>query len=158
MIIFGIDPGINAVGYGIIKLNDYNNISYLKSGIIRTSVVDLLHVRLGIITCQIEELLSQFKPDLVGMEEVFINRNAASSIKLSHARGAIMGVIGRNAHNFKELSPNKIKQILTGNGHADKTQVAYMVKLLIKGINKEVIKDESDALAIAYALSIQTNY
>ena len=152
MIILGIDPGINVVGYGIIKVEDYNNINYLDGGIIKTSVADPLHNRLGAIAIKIEELIDNFNPTIVGLEEVFVNNNIASSMKLCYARGAIMSILGKNNCNLFEIAPNKMKKILTGNGHADKMQVSYMVRLLIKGIKGAITSDQSDALAIAYAV------
>jgi crossover junction endodeoxyribonuclease RuvC len=157
MIILGIDPGINNVGYGLIEFNNYNNINYIESGVIKTTVDDPLHFRLKIIVEKIENIISRFAPDIIGMEEVFINKNAASSIKLCHARGAIMSVIGKSNVIFEEISPNLVKKTLTGNGHADKIQILYMIKMVIKNINNNITKDEGDALATAYALSINRN-
>lgn len=158
MIILGIDPGINNVGYGIIKTYDYNSINYMTSGLIKTSASDPLHRRLAIIAKKIDEVISHFKPDAIGMEEVFINKNALSSIKLCHARGAIMSVIGACGSPFMEISPNSVKKTLTGNGHADKSQMLYMIKLVIKNIKEVITFDESDALAVAYCLSVNKIY
>lgn len=155
MIILGIDPSINNVGYGIIKLNSYNSINYLASGVIKTTNCDLLHIRLAIIVKGIEELIAKYNPLAIGMEEVFINTNAQSSIKLCHARGAIMSVIGKENMIFKEFAPNKIKKILTGSGHADKLQMIHMIKLVVKNVAASITNDEADALAVAYAVSIE---
>jgi crossover junction endodeoxyribonuclease RuvC len=154
MIILGIDPGINSVGYGLIKCNTYNNINYIESGLIKTSADDPLHIRLGIIVRRIEEIILEFNPQAIGMEEVFINKNALSSIKLCHARGAIMSVIGKKNTLFEEMSPTKVKKTLTGNGHADKMQILYMIKMVVKNVKDNITKDEGDALAVAYSLSI----
>ena len=157
MIILGIDPGINKVGYGIIKLHSNNNIKYLHSSVIKTNAADSLHIRLGIIVREMENVLLEFNPNAIGMEEVFINKNALSSMKLCHARGAIMSIIGKSNIFFEELASTRIKKILTGNGHADKTQVLYMIKMLVHGIKEGITNDESDALAVAYSISLSEN-
>jgi len=158
MVILGIDPGINSVGYGVIKVHDHNNIHYITSGLIKTSADSPLYIRLSIIAEKVKDIIEQYKPDLIGMEEVFINQNALSSIKLCHARGAIMSVIGIAGCPLKEMSPNSIKKTVTGNGHADKSQILYMIKLVIKNIKDGINHDESDALAVAYYLSINKSY
>ncbi|MGV2432376.1 MAG UNVERIFIED_CONTAM: crossover junction endodeoxyribonuclease RuvC [Rickettsiaceae bacterium] len=84
------------------------------------------------------------------MEEVFINMNAASSIKLCHARGTIMAVIGKHMIKLVEFAPNKIRKTIAGNGRADKTQIAYMIKECIMPSAHSLKPDESDALAAAY--------
>jgi crossover junction endodeoxyribonuclease RuvC len=155
MIILGIDPGVNNVGYGIVKFNSPGNINYIFSGLIRTCSKNLLHQRLGIITKKVQEIIIQFTPNAIGMEKVFINSNALSSMKLSHARGAIMSVIGNTDIYFEEVAPNTAKKTLTGYGHADKMQVMYMITKTINNINGKISQDESDALAIAYALSFK---
>ena len=158
MVILGIDPGINSVGYGIIKVQDHNNIHYMTSGLIKTTINDPLQTRLAIIAKKVEEIIAQFSPNAIGMEEVFINKNPVSSIKLCHARGAIMSVIGKAGCTFVEMSPNSVKKIVTGSGHADKSQILYMVKLIIKNVKDGITHDESDALAVAYSLSINKMY
>jgi crossover junction endodeoxyribonuclease RuvC len=154
MIILGIDPGIDNVGYGIVKFNNYSSIDYIASGLIKTHSDNFLHQRLGIIAQAIEEIITQFTPKAIGMEKVFINKNALSSMKLSHARGAIMSVIGKTNIYFEEVAPNTAKKILTGHGHADKNQVMYMITKIVSNIKNKITHDESDALAIAYALSV----
>ncbi|AVP87913.1 hypothetical protein phytr_9850 [Candidatus Phycorickettsia trachydisci] len=154
MIILGIDPGINNVGYGVIRFNNYSNIDYIASGLIKTKPSEPLYMRLSHIISGVEGIINDFKPNLIGMEEVFINKNAASSIKLCHARGAIMSVIGKLGCNFSEISPNSVKKTVTGSGHADKNQVFYMIKIILKQSQLKISPDESDALAVAFAVGV----
>ncbi len=157
MIILGIDPGVNNVGYGLVKCSSPGNISYISSGLIKTSSEDFLHQRLGIISKAIQEIITQFAPNAIGMEKVFINKNALSSMKLSHARGAIMSVIGQTDICFAEVAPNTAKKTLTGHGHADKAQVMYMITKTVSNLKSKISQDESDAFSIAYALSFQVS-
>jgi len=158
MIILGIDPGINSVGYGVIYFHNHNSIDYLASGLVKTSTFKPLHFRLAIIIHQIEEIINNFKPNLIGMEEVFVNNNVFSSIKLCHARGAIMSVIGKLNYPLKEMSPNLVKKTITGIGHSDKNQVLSMVKLTLKNPELKISLDESDALAVACTAGIFYKY
>jgi len=148
MIILGIDPAIAHIGWGVIFCSS-NSIKYIGSGVIDTDPADELHLRLALISQKIEEVIKTFKPDVAAMEEVFINKNALSSLKLSHARGAIMAVIGRANISLAEFAPNKVKKTLVGNGHAEKEQVVHMINLLLP--TAKITKfDEADALAVAY--------
>ena len=98
----------------------------------------------------IDKIIELYKPDLISMEETFININAGSSLKLGYVRGALMAVIGRSTLPFYEYAPNKIKKSIVGVGHADKEQVKHMVQTIISGSNSDMSFDESDALAAAY--------
>jgi crossover junction endodeoxyribonuclease RuvC len=152
MIILGIDPAINNTGYGVIAIKD-GAMAYIDSGTIKTTPSQPLYLRLALIAKKMEEIIDKFTPCAIGMEEVFVNKNVESSIKLCHARGAIMATIGKYDVKFIEMSPSHIKKVLTGNGNADKIQVSYMIRLIIKNIRVNISHDESDALAVAYALS-----
>jgi crossover junction endodeoxyribonuclease RuvC len=148
MIILGIDPAISHIGWGVISSSG-NSIKYLGSGVIDTNAKDTLPTRLAIISRQIDEVIENFKPHCAAMEEVFINKNPLSSLKLSHARGAIMAVIGRHNLDLAEFAPNRVKKSLVGNGHAEKTQVLHMINLLLPTAKIQKF-DEADALAVAY--------
>ena len=152
MIILGIDPAITHVGWGVIATQG-NSIKYIASGVIDTNPKDSLPSRLAIISCTIEEIIEIHKPQAAAMEEVFINKNALSSLKLSHARGAIMAAIGRHGIELSEFAPNKVKKTLVGNGHAEKEQVVHMINLLLPTA-KITRFDEADALAVAYTCSV----
>ena len=148
MIILGLDPALTTTGWGVIKASG-SSISYIASGTVVTKPDEEMAVRLAKIIAEIERIILEFKPQVAAMEEVFVNMNAASSLKLAHARGAIMSVVGKHNIPLKEFAPNKIKKTIVGSGKADKTQVIYMVNLLMP--NAKVTKpDEADAIAAAY--------
>jgi len=149
MIILGIDPALTKTGYGVIDTSN-SSINYIASGTILTQSTDNLETRLGFLASEIERIIRTYNPNIVAMEEVFININAKSSIKLCHARGAIMSAIGQSGLVLKEFSPTKIKKTISGAGKADKSQIIYMVRMIMP---KADIKseDEADALAAAYA-------
>ena len=148
MIILGLDPALTTTGWGIIKASG-SSITYIASGTIVTKPDEEMATRLAKISLEIDRLILEFQPQIASMEEVFVNMNAASSLKLAHARGAIMSVVGRHNIPLKEFAPNKIKKTLVGVGRAEKEQVIYMVNLLMP--NAKITKaDEADAIAAAY--------
>lgn len=148
MRILGIDPGLNKTGWGIIEAEG-SKITFISSGSIKTNAKDSLAKRLGEIVSELSKVIEQNNPDKCSLEEVFVNLNALSSIKLCHARGAIMSVIGSKNIPLREFAPNKIKKTISGAGKADKSQIIYMVNMIISGAKIED-PDEADALAAAY--------
>jgi crossover junction endodeoxyribonuclease RuvC len=149
MIVLGIDPALASLGWGIIS-EEGSRLKYISSGTIKTLPSQLITQRLAAITFKLEEIITLYKPDIIAMEETFINSNAVSSLKLGFVRGAIMAMVGRNNLNFTEFKPNMIKKTVVGVGHAEKTQVMHMIKILLSGGSEVKSFDESDALAIAY--------
>lgn len=148
MIILGIDPSLTSLGWGIIEAK--NSIRYLDSGTINTKPTEAIHKRLAIINSTINKKIIEYQPNIIGMEETFINKNSASSLKLGYARGAVMALIGGYDIIFQEFTPNVIKKSLTGYGHADKNQILQMIKLLMSSSSGITNFDEADALAVAY--------
>lgn len=149
MVILGIDPALISLGWGVIY-EDGSRLKYLASGIIKTSSAELMQDRLAHITFALEEIIENYKPDIIALEETFINSNAVSSLKLGYVRGAIMALIGRNRQKLIELKPNVIKKTVTGVGHAEKNQILHMIKILLPDCIHIKNFDESDAVAIAY--------
>jgi len=147
--VLGIDPALSSLGWGVIQL-DSPKILYIDSGTIKTTANTLLHLRLYDIASSIEEVINNHQPEIIAMEETFVNLNAASSLKLGYVRGAILSVIGSTKLPFYEYAPNNIKKTLVGTGHAQKEQVQHMVKMILSGSKKTMCLDESDALAVAY--------
>jgi crossover junction endodeoxyribonuclease RuvC len=156
MIILGIDPAISHIGWGIIT-SIGSGIKYIASGVIDTKASDELPKRLALISYKIEAIIDEFKPDIIAMEEVFINKNPLSSLKLSHARGAIMAMVGRSNIPMEEYAPNKVKKTLVGAGRAEKEQVLHMINIIMPTAKIKKF-DESDALAVAYTCSVYANH
>ena len=148
MIVLGIDPGLVKTGYGLIEvMND--NCKILDFGVITPNKTDTLSNRLNTIYTDILLIIDKFRPNIVSIEEVFFGKNAKSALLLGHARGASMLSASNKKIPVFEYSPRKIKQSVTGNGNAHKSQVKYMV---MKQFNIKVLdcpEDATDALAIA---------
>lgn len=156
MKILGIDPGIKHTGWGIISCDNSGNYAQkIASGVINTSAEQKLPLRLASILNELQIILTQHQPNYAAIEETYVNNNAKSSLKLSHARGVIMAVIASFNINIAELSPRFIKKTVVGNGAADKEQIQHMIKILIKNCNYNS-NDEADALAIAYSAAVMS--
>lgn len=146
MRILGIDPGSRMTGYGLLE-SDGRKSRHLASGVIKTVSKDFPQ-RLGEIFTGLSELLAEYQPHQVAVEQVFVAKNASSALKLGQARGAaIAAAVTRDLPVF-EYTPRAVKQALVGNGGADKEQVQHMVRILLT-LQGKMGLDESDALAIA---------
>ena len=143
--ILGIDPGSRTTGYGIIDSDGYHS-EYVTSGVINAGDV-VMAERLHIMFCGVQELLSQFSPQVLAIEKVFVHRNADSALKLGQARGAIICAAMQGALPVFEYTPTEIKQSVVGNGHAAKEQVQHMMKMLLN-LSASPKTDAADALAV----------
>lgn len=146
MIILGIDPGLRVTGFGLIAVDGYRA-DYVASGCIRAAGSDLPQ-RLRIIFEGVQALIEQHRPDEAAIENVFMQRNAASALKLGQARGAAICALVTSGLGVHEYTPTQIKQSVVGSGAADKQQVRHMVCALLK-LRGEPRLDASDALACA---------
>lgn len=146
MRILGIDPGSRLTGFGILEL-DGTQARYITSGCIRTGS-GRLPQRLKAIVEGVAELIDTHQPDEMAIEKVFMNRNADSALKLGQARGAAISAIVVRDLPVHEYSANEIKQAIVGRGHADKTQIQFMVKNLLN-LPALPQADAADALACA---------
>ncbi len=146
MRILGIDPGSITTGFGIINTNT-RHYEYMASGCIKTGA-GVFSVRLKTIYAAITELIGDFKPDGVAIEQVFIYKNVASAMKLGHARGAAMVAVANFNLSIAEYAPREIKQAIAGYGAASKGQVQHMVQILLK-LDHVPSTDAADALAVA---------
>jgi crossover junction endodeoxyribonuclease RuvC len=148
MRILGIDPGLNKTGWAIVEQK--NNLQYIDSGFIKNKQDIQIYDKLSLIVQQVKNVMQTYKPNLLAMEETFVNNNAVSSLKLALVRGAIMAIAIENNIKIIEIKPNTIKKVITGNGKADKKQVDYMIRIILPKINPKTF-DESDAIGIAIA-------
>lgn len=146
-LILGIDPGSRKTGYGIIS-QLHGKASYVTSGVIRMSAELTLPERLHVIFTGVSEIIAQFDPAEMAIEQVFMAKNAGSALKLGQARGAAI-VAGVNCGlPVAEYEARKVKQAVVGTGAADKVQVQHMVKALLK-LPHAPQEDAADALAVA---------
>ena len=148
MKIIGIDPGLVQTGYGIINVNN-NQTSLIDYGIIKPQPKDSLANRLLAIFNDVCEIISNHNPQIFAIEEVFYGKNVKSSMRLGQARGASMVAAASKGIPVYEYSARKVKQSVTGNGNAHKTQVQFMVKAKLKMDHNPEPMDAADALAIA---------
>ncbi len=145
--ILGIDPGSRITGFGIIDVQGQKN-THVHSGCIRTSKDSEFSTRLKEIFIEVSVLMEKYQPQELAIEKVFMNKNADSALKLGQARGAAMVAAMQGDLEVFEYSPNRIKQSIVGRGHADKSQVQHMIKMLLL-LAKAPQEDQADALAVA---------
>ncbi len=146
-LILGIDPGSRVTGYGLIG-ESYQSIKYIDSGCIRTSSDKALSERLLQIHQGISQLMDQYSPNEVAIEQIFMHQNPNSALKLGHARGAAMVAAAAYCVTISEYSAREIKQAVVGYGAAKKEQVSHMVVQLL-ALNSAPQADAADALAAA---------
>lgn len=144
--ILGIDPGSRITGYGILE-SDGSTSRYIDSGCICTESANFID-RLNEIYTRVRGLVTEFEPQQLAIEKVFVHRNADSALKLGQARAAaICGTFGSQLELF-EYAARAIKQAVVGHGAADKAQVQHMVKAILM-LDELPSPDEADALATA---------
>jgi len=148
MIVLGIDPGLTVTGFAILstKNDDTRIIDY---GTIEPNRKDTLSKRLYSIYADIEELIKVFSPNILAIEDIFYGRNVKSAFYLGQARGVAMMCAAKHDMPVFEYSAKKVKQAITGNGNADKTQLQYMIKQIFKLKHLPTPLDASDAIGIA---------
>ncbi len=148
MIILGIDPGLRSIGYGLIDSAN-NTIKTISSGNFSINPKLSFPERLKKIYDNIQGLLDDHRPDVMAIENVFVNKNAKVSLKLGHARGVIILAVVNRGIPIAEYSPREIKQSIVGVGRASKKQVQAMVMHILNMYNKTLQADEADGLAVA---------
>lgn len=148
MIILGIDPGVATVGFGLIE-SEKNIFKLLQCGVITTPANTALSQRLHTIYTDISQLLIEFKPDAVAVEELFFNKNITTGISVAHGRGVILLACNHAKVAIYEYTPLQVKQAVVGYGRAQKRQVMDMVKRLCNLPYPPKPDDASDAVALA---------
>lgn len=152
-LIVGIDPGLNHTGWGVVSASG-NALSFVACGVIHTNVKNPISERLHQLYHGITQVMHTYHPQESAVEETFVNKNNASSLKLGQARGAILLSLSLGGVSVSEYGANLVKKSVVGTGHADKKQVAMMVKTLLPA-SDAVAADASDALAVAICHSHQ---
>jgi crossover junction endodeoxyribonuclease RuvC len=145
--ILGIDPGLRNTGWGLIEVAG-SRLSFLACGSIHTNAATSLAERLAAIHRELTALVERDRPHEAAVEETFVNRDAQSTLKLGQARGATLAALALKALPVSEYAANLIKKTVVGVGHAEKPQVAMMVKMLLPASNAST-PDAADALAVA---------
>jgi len=149
MRVLGIDPSIQSTGFGIIEYVN-NTYTVLSSGVIKPSRQKLFHHKINEIKSRLEELIKDFEPEEVAIENPFYAQNIKTAITLGQVRGAALVAVASHNCSLHEYSPLEIKKAVTGYGQADKNQVRMMVKTLLNIKDEKLETDASDALATAF--------
>jgi crossover junction endodeoxyribonuclease RuvC len=146
MRVLGIDPGLRMMGWGVIEAEG-SRISHIGNGVCQTEGRDLA-ARLLSLFEQLTDVVARFAPDTAAVEQTFVNKDGAGTLKLGQARGIAMLVPAQAGLSIGEYAPNTVKKTVVGVGHAAKQQVDHMVRLQLPGVTIAG-PDAADALAIA---------
>lgn len=146
MRVMGIDPGLRNLGWGVIDV-DGNRLSHVANGVCHSQGDDLAR-RLLSLHQQLSDVLTRFSPDTTGVEQTFVNKDGAATLKLGQARGVALLVPAQFGLPIGEYAPNTVKKTVVGVGHAAKAQIAHMVRVQLPGVDLAG-PDAADALAIA---------
>ena len=147
LIILGLDPGLASTGWGAI-LREGNRLTHIDNGQIETDPADPLANRLLIIADGLRRVIEDVGPGSVAIEEVFVNKNAQSTLKLGQARGAVLVAAASAGVPITEYAASLVKKSVVGSGRAAKDQVQAMLRTLLPGL-KIAGPDAADALAVA---------
>ena len=148
MRILGIDPGIATIGFGVVD-TERNRQRLVQCGVISTPAHTSLSSRLEQIYDDMGELLTQFRPDAVSIEELFFNTNITTGIAVAHGRGVILLACRKAGVAVFEYTPLQVKQAVAGYGRAEKKQVMEMVRRLCNLQSPPKPDDAADAVALA---------
>jgi crossover junction endodeoxyribonuclease RuvC len=145
--LLGLDPGLGTTGWGVIQAEG-NRLSHIANGQLRTDPAAPLPERLADLARQLETLIGEQSPAAAAVEEVFVNKNPQSTLKLGQARGVVLMTAARSGIPVAEYAARLVKKAVVGNGNAEKVQVHAMVSRLLPGA-KIAGPDAADALAVA---------
>jgi crossover junction endodeoxyribonuclease RuvC len=144
--VLGIDPGSRATGYGVVDVSR-GDLFYVASGCIRTAEGEF-PARLAEVHRGVQQIVTDYAPQVAAIEQVFVARSAASALKLGQARGAALVALVGAELPMSEYAARRIKQAVTGTGNATNQQVQHMIRLLLN-LERAPGSDAADALAIA---------
>ncbi len=149
MIIIGLDPSLSCTGWGIVAKQG-NRLSHIANGQIKTDPKASLAQRLVTLDSGLAEVIAQYRPETGAVEEVFVNSNAQSTLKLGQARGVCLLALARTGMPVAEYAARLVKKAIVGTGAAEKAQIQAMLGVLLPGV-KLAGADAADALAVAIA-------
>ncbi|TRD11586.1 crossover junction endodeoxyribonuclease RuvC [Erythrobacter insulae] len=149
MIILGLDPSLSCTGWGVIR-SEGSRIAHIANGQIKTVAKAPMVERLHQLHEAVSAVITAHAPDRAACEEVFVNKNPQSTLKLAQARGAVLAGCGAKGLIVSEHAARLVKKAVVGTGGADKAQVQAMLKVLLPGADIAGA-DAADALAVAIA-------
>lgn len=147
MIVVGVDPGTRRTGYAVVEARD-DRVLFIDSGALCPAPKLPFHEKLKLIYEGLREVLAEYAPDEIAVEDLFVKANPRVALRLGHVRGVALLVGALRGIGVAEYAPREIKQAVVGNGNASKEQVKFMVTALL-GLTEDISEDESDALAVA---------
>ena len=147
MLILGLDPGLGTTGWGLIRAEG-NRLSHIANGQLKTDSKEPLPARLSHLASQLDALIADRAPAAAAVEEVFVNKNPQSTLKLGQARGVVLLCAARAGMEVGEYAARLVKKAVVGTGAAEKAQVHAMVARLLPGV-AIAGPDAADALAVA---------
>jgi crossover junction endodeoxyribonuclease RuvC len=148
MIILGIDPGTAITGYGVIS-HEGNHLKRVAFGTIRTASDLPMASRLRQIYHELQQVIHQYRPEAVAVEELFFNKNVRTALVVGQARGVILLAAATAGLEIAEYTPLQVKLAVAGYGRAEKMQIQEMVRMLLCLSEIPKPDDAADALAIA---------
>ncbi len=148
MLALGIDPGTAICGYGFVESQGSRLIAH-EYGAVTTSPKARMEDRLMKLYDGLDALIKEYHPDVMGVEQLFFNRNVTTAIPVGQARGIVLLTAAKNGLELVERTPLQVKQAVTGYGKATKDQVIYMVTKILHLPKAPHPDDVADALAIA---------
>ena len=149
LIILGLDPSLSCTGWGVIRV-DGSRLTHTANGQIPTDAKAPMAARLALLQRTLADVIAEYRPDRAAAEEIFVNKNPQSTLKLAQARGAVLAACGTAGLAVNEHAARLVKKAVVGTGGADKTQVQAMLKVLLPGA-PITGADAADALAVAIA-------
>ncbi len=155
-VIIGVDPGTQVMGYGVISVKG-QQISLVQYGVIHLSKYSTHELKLKKIFERLTQLIEDYLPDEMAIEDPFYGKNAQSMLKLGRAQGVAMAAALARNIPIVEYSPKKVKQSVTGSGNASKEQVAYMLEKILKMELSREFMDATDGIAIAICHQYHAN-
>lgn len=150
-VILGVDPGLQRTGWGII-LAKSNQLSFTACGTLKTDNSLPIAQRIQQLHDGLRDVVARHRPEESAIEETFVNVSGSSTLKLGQARGGLLLTLSLSGLPVYEYSATMVKKSVVGKGHADKTQIAMMVKTLLpasNAANAPMGADAADALAVA---------
>lgn len=149
MLILGIDPSLTCTGWGIVAKQG-NRLSHIANGQVKTDPKQSLPERLVTLDAELADVIARHRPDCAAVEEVFVNKNPQSTLKLGQARGVCLLAAARAGLPVAEYATRLVKKAIVGTGGAEKAQIQAMLGVLLPGV-KLAGADAADALAVAIA-------
>lgn len=149
MVILGLDPSLSCTGWGVIRAEG-SRLTHVANGQIATDPKAAMAQRLAALQAGIAAVIAAHRPDRAAAEEIFVNKNPQSTLKLAQARGAVLAACGAAGLDVGEHAARLVKKAVVGTGAAEKAQVQAMLRVLLPGVTLAGA-DAADALAVAIA-------